>query len=198
MPAAFLTGERIALRTLEPGDLPFLQSLINNEELRPFLRVYWPLNGQAEREWLEGLYRSRDAFVFGIMIREGERLIGSCGLELGPAAHRSAKLGIAIQGAEHHGKGFGSEAMRLLLGYGFRTLNLHRIELEVYENNVRGIRCYESLGFVREGARREARWWEGRWWEVFHYGLLAREWERSGSGSRASAARAEAALRPRE
>jgi len=114
--------------------------------------------------------------TFGIVLKENDRLIGTCDLRLGPAANRTADLGIGIAEAEFHGKGYGSEAIGLLLEYGFGTLNLNRIELKVFSNNPRGIRCYEKCGFKREGVLREARWSGGRWWDIFEYGILAREW----------------------
>ena len=177
MKNAFRTGKRIYLRPLEIEDVPFLQALVNNEEIHPFLGVYWPLNGVAERAWLEGLYANREKFPFGIALQEGDRLIGSCELRLGPAAHRTADLGIGIGESGFQGKGYGSEAIGLLLEYGFGTLNLNRIELKVYGNNARGIRCYEKCGFRREGVLRESRWWGGRWWDTLQYAVLAHEWQ---------------------
>ena len=67
----FRSGERIYFRPLEIEDLDFLQSLIAREELHPYLGIYWPLNRRAEREWLEGLYKNREAFPFGIVLKEG-------------------------------------------------------------------------------------------------------------------------------
>jgi len=170
------SGPRIYFRPLEIEDVEFLQGQVNNEEIQQYIGVYWPLNGPAEKEWLQGLYKSREKFPFGIVLQEGQRLIGSCELRLGPAAHRTADVGIAVA-EEFQGQGYGREAMGLLLEYGFGTLNLNRIELKVYSNNERGIRCYEKCGFRREGVLREARWWDGRWWDVFQYGILAREWQ---------------------
>jgi RimJ/RimL family protein N-acetyltransferase len=173
---AFRTGPRIYLRPLELSDLEFLQALVNREQIQQFIGVYWPLNGVAERDWLEGLYKNREKFPFGIALKEGQRLIGTCELRLGFAAHRTADLGIGIAEPVQQGKGYGSEAIRLLLEYGFGALNLNRIELRVFSNNERGIRCYEKCGFQREGVLREARWWNGRWWDAYEYGILAREW----------------------
>ena len=89
----FRSGERIYFRPLEIEDLDFLQSLIAREELHPYLGIYWPLNRRAEREWLEGLYKNREAFPFGIVLKEGDRLIGTCELRMGQAAHRAAVPG---------------------------------------------------------------------------------------------------------
>jgi RimJ/RimL family protein N-acetyltransferase len=54
--------------------------------------------------------------------------------------------------------------------------------LLVYANNARGIRCYEKVGFRREGVRREARWWAGRWWDALEYALLEQEWQAAAAG----------------
>ena len=126
----FRSGERIYFRPLEIEDLEFLQGLVAREELHPYLGIYWPLNRRAEREWLEGLYKNREAFPFGIVLKEGDRLIGTCELRMGQAAHRAAEVGIGIREPEHRSRGYGAEAIGLLLAYGFGTLNLNRIELK--------------------------------------------------------------------
>jgi RimJ/RimL family protein N-acetyltransferase len=176
MKNAFQTGERIFLRALEVEDGELLRSWLNEPENHQHLSHSRPLSAAAEREWLEGLHKRPEDQVFGIALRETGALIGSCGLHKIAFPHRSAELGIQIGELACQGKGFGSEAIRLLLAYGFDTLGLHRIELRVHENNPRAIRCYERLGFRREGEKREARWWAGRWWSVLEYALLESEW----------------------
>jgi RimJ/RimL family protein N-acetyltransferase len=176
MKNAFRTGERIHLRALEVEDGDALRAWLNNPENHRHLALTRPLSAAAEREWLEGLHKRTDDHVFGIALRETEALIGSCGLHHVSFPHRSAELGIQIGETACQGRGYGSEAIRLLLGYAFDTLGLHRVELRVHENNPRAIRCYERLGFRREGERREARWWAGRWWSVLEYALLESEW----------------------
>ena len=176
MPAAFLSGPRLLLRAREVEDAEFYQAGLSRPEIRAHLAVYLPIGRAAEREWLEAAGRSKEAVGFTIALREGGRPIGGCELRLGPSPHRTADLGIALFDDEFLGRGYGTEALRLLLAYGFDTLNLHRIELKVYENNPRAARCYEKCGFRREGRLREARWWAGRWWEVDLYGLLDRDW----------------------
>lgn len=178
MKNAFRTGERIFLRALEVEDGELLRAWLNEPENHQHLALYRPLSAAAEREWLEGLHKRTEDHVFGIALRESGALIGSCGLHRVSFPHRSAELGVQIGKLACQGKGFGSEAIKLLLAYGFETLGLHRIELRVHENNPRAIRCYERLGFKREGEKREARWWAGRWWSVLEYAVLEGEWAR--------------------
>jgi RimJ/RimL family protein N-acetyltransferase len=174
---AFRTGERIALRPLEVEDASLCQEWLNDPENLQYLLRFRPLTLAEERGWLGSLQGKREDHVFGIALREGERLIGACGLHGAELPHRTGQLGIMIGDRTAQGKGYGSEAIRLLLEYGFGTLGLHRVALFVYANNARGIRCYESCGFRREGVLREARWWGGRWWDILEYGILEQEWQ---------------------
>jgi len=83
--------------------------------------------------------------------------IGWCALFTQIPANRRAMLGIIIGEKSYWGQGYGEEAVRLTLDYGFNVLNLNSVELGVYAFNLRAIRCYEKVGFKRVGVRREAR-----------------------------------------
>jgi diamine N-acetyltransferase len=182
---AFRTGQRIFFTPLEVEHGPTFQAWMNDPENHQYLMRLAPLNGVEEKHWLETVHEKKDLYIFGIALREGERLIGNCALRVGDLPSRSADLGIMIGEREFQGKGYGAEAIGLLLEYGFATLGLHRISLRVFENNARGIRCYEKCGFRREGIRREARWWAGRWWAIFDYAILEHEWHTLSPGNAA-------------
>jgi RimJ/RimL family protein N-acetyltransferase len=94
--------------------------------------------------------------------------------------NRSAVLGIVLGEKKHWGNGFGTDAVRLILGFAFRELNLHRVELDVYDYNVRAIRCYEKAGFRREGTLRDALFRDGAYHDVFRMAVLHSEFSRSG------------------
>jgi RimJ/RimL family protein N-acetyltransferase len=173
---AIREAQRLYFRPLEVEDLDAVQGFANDPENQQYVTLHRPLSRGAEREWLESLGRKESEVVFGIALKEEGRLIGTCGLREIGLPNRAADLGIMIGEARFQGRGLGTEAMNLLLAYGFETLNLNRIGLRVYANNPRAIRCYEKCGFRREGVLREARWWAGRWWDVLQYGILAREW----------------------
>lgn len=186
---AFRTGERIYFRPVEVEEGPIFQAWLNDPENHQYLKRYTALSGTEEHRWLETLHERKELHLFGIALKEGGRLIGNCALRIGDLPHRSADLGVMIGEREFQGRGYGAEAIRLLLEYGFATLGLHRIGLHVYENNPRGIRCYEKCGFRREGVRREARWWAGRWWAIYDYAILEQEWQRDKTLSPGNAAK---------
>ncbi len=175
---AVRAGRRIYFRPLEVEDFEVLQGFANDPENQQYVTLHRPLSRVQEREWLEGLGKKESEVVFGIALTEEDRLIGTCGLRGIGLPNRAGDLGIMIGDARWQGKGLGTEAMRLLVAYGFETLNLNRIELRVYANNPRAIRCYEKVGFRREGVLREARWWAGRWWDAYAYGMLVGEWKK--------------------
>jgi RimJ/RimL family protein N-acetyltransferase len=87
-------------------------------------------------------------------------------------------VGIGIGEREYWGKGYGKDAMRIMLRYAFMELNLHRVSLNVYEYNPRAIRSYEKAGFTVEGRQRQALNRDGRRWDMIYMGSLREEWKR--------------------
>ncbi|MBI3271659.1 MAG: GNAT family N-acetyltransferase [Planctomycetes bacterium] len=190
MDNAFRIGERIYFRPIELEDAPRLARWINDPEVHRGLTAIFPKNQPREREWIEGLGKRPDEVVFLIVLKEGDVPIGSCGLHQIHPANRKALFGILIGEKAYWNQGYGTEAVRLISEYGFNTLNLHRLELTVYENNPRAVRAYEKAGFKLEGRRREGRFWEGRFWDVLEMGLLDREFRELEEARRAPAERA--------
>ncbi len=90
-------------------------------------------------------------------------------------AARKATLRLFVA-PEMQGKGYGTDALRILANFCFHELGLHRLGLVVREDNSRALSVYKRLGFVVEGCEREAVWTEGRWLNFLHMGLLAQEW----------------------
>ena len=106
------------------------------------------------------------------------RVLGQVNL-FGITKNRCATLGI-VMGKEHWSKGFGSEAVRLLVDYGFAEMGLHRIQLGVFAYNDRAIRSYRSAGFREEGRRREVAFHGDRWHDEVLMALLVDEWRSTG------------------
>ena len=87
-------------------------------------------------------------------------------------------MAIGIGEQDNWSKGYGSDAMRLMLRYGFTELNLHRMSLTVFEQNPRGIRSYEKCGFKHEGRIRDFLLRDGQRSDMLHMGILRQEWDR--------------------
>ena len=86
-------------------------------------------------------------------------------------------MGIQIGERDYWGKGYGTDALRVLLRYAFDELNLQRVSLSVLEGNARAMRSYEKCGFRYEGRERHAWAYDGRRWDEIYMGLLREEWE---------------------
>lgn len=169
-------GGRVRLRPVEEADLPrFVEWLADPEVTRWLAAVDEPPTLEDEYEWWRERRADPDNVMWAIEAEDGE-LIGTVDLRLVPHAPR-AELGIAIQDKARWGKGYGTETVRLAVGYAFVELGLHRVELHVDEENARAIRCYEKVGFVREGLLREHRVVEGRFSNTVVMAILAREWD---------------------
>jgi RimJ/RimL family protein N-acetyltransferase len=175
--ANLLQGSRLRLTALEEGDL---QTVARWQENATFLRLFdarpaYPRSKASLAAWLEERHKAQDAFLFGVRLRDGT-LIGYVELDGILWAHAVGWTSIALGDPTHWGHGFGSEAMQLLLGFAFDELNLHRVQLTVFDYNDRAIALYEKLGFRREGTFREFMRRDSARHDMYLYGLLREEW----------------------
>jgi RimJ/RimL family protein N-acetyltransferase len=168
-----LEGRLVRLRPLEREDLERLQPLFNDPDVMAGITIPFPIPLAAELEWLERIRTSDSELILGIETLEGE-LVGNSGLRGLGIRNRTADLGIFV-GKPYWNRGYGTDAVRTLCRFGFRHLNLQRIELHVYETNPRGIRAYEKVGFKLEGTLRRNHFVEGRYVDEHVMGLLAEE-----------------------
>jgi RimJ/RimL family protein N-acetyltransferase len=175
---SILYGERIRLRAVERDDIRTFHEYVNDPEVTRGLSMYLPMSLADEEKWF-GSMRDPNEKPLAIEIRKGKtwKLIGNCGVFGIETANRSAELGIMIGEKKEWDKGYGAEAMTLLLRHGFWTLNLHRLFLRVYADNVRAVRSYEKAGFVLEGRLREAVYKFGRYDDVLIMSVLRSEWD---------------------
>jgi len=123
-----------------------------------------------------------NAFMFAIRTRADQRLIGDIGLDGIRWTHGDAFVGIGIGERAYWGKGYGTDAMRLMLRFAFQELNLHRVSLTVYGYNPRAQRSYEKNGFRVEGRARQVLLRDGARHDVIYMGILRDEWAQTNSG----------------
>jgi RimJ/RimL family protein N-acetyltransferase len=84
-------------------------------------------------------------------------------------------LGIFIGELKEWDKGYGTDSIRTILRYAVDKLKLHKINLHVYEYNLRAIKAYENCGFKKEGLLKEGHYYSGRYWDVIVMGILDRD-----------------------
>jgi len=137
-----------------------------------------PHSARATRKWIEENAEpiKVDNYAFSIRTLADDRLLGDIGLDGVHWSHRESFVGIGIGDSEAWGKGYGTDAMRIILRYAFEELNLRRVSLNVFEYNPRAIRSYEKAGFKHEGRMRGYLNREGRRWDVIFMGILQEEW----------------------
>jgi RimJ/RimL family protein N-acetyltransferase len=134
-------------------------------------------SSKAIKDWMEKeLENAKDMSWFAIRALEDDRLLGDITLSVINWGSREAFVGIGIGERDSWGKGYGTDAMDLILRYGFVELNLQRISLNVFEFNQRALRTYEKAGFRLEGRQRQIMQREGRRWDILYMGILREEW----------------------
>ncbi|GCF07188.1 GNAT family N-acetyltransferase [Dictyobacter arantiisoli] len=172
----FVIGERLYLRPLEPSQDNHLYSTwMNDAEIRRYFSVY-PTSDARGKERLENLYKDTRHILFGVVQKEDNRLIGLVGLKDINTLNQSAEFYVIIGARNLHGKGYGTEATRLMLQYGFLELNLNRIQTQDMEDNIGGWRADEKAGFKYEGTLREMIPRFDKFHNVKVYSLLRREY----------------------
>jgi RimJ/RimL family protein N-acetyltransferase len=173
----FLIGERTYLRPLERADAATVMPWFNDPEVTRNLGRFRPMNLPAQEAFIDKIREWEHDLVLAIVAREGDTLIGCTGLHNVNCQSRVAMLGICIGEKSEWNKGHGTEATALLCGWGFETLNLNRIWLTVNARNEGAIRCYEKVGFRREGLLRQELYREGRYWDAVFMAILREEWK---------------------
>lgn len=175
-------ANRIRLRAAERTDIPMFVRWLNDPEVRKYLAMSLPMSQAEEEGWFDAMQRSpRPEHVLVIEAREGEewKPIGNTSFMNINWADRHAEVGILIGEKEFWSRGYGREAMKLMLRHGFNTLNLHRVFLRVYDFNLRGIKAYEYAGFVHEGRLRQDVYRDGQYHDVLLMSVLRDEWQDS-------------------
>ncbi|MGN1299677.1 MAG: GNAT family N-acetyltransferase [Candidatus Scatovivens sp.] len=134
------------------------------------------MNVEAEKEWIDKSLKNNE-LNFAIVNLEDDKLIGNCGFNNVSYKNRIGTVGIFIGEEKNRSNGYGAEALKLLLDYGFNYLNLNNIMLMVKSFNERAINCYKKVGFKEFGRRRESYFLNGKYYDDVHMDILKSEFE---------------------
>lgn len=120
--------------------------------------------------------KNSQAFRFAIRTQTEDKLIGAVSLWVNSWTHADAWLGISIGERDYWGRGYGSEAVRLAVQYGFLELNLRRVTLGLHSYNERALKAYQKAGFKMEGRTRGEGLRDGQRYDGFYMGILRDDW----------------------
>ena len=166
-----LTGKRVYLSPINPDDYEYYTKWLNDPEVTSTLGAHKRTTSLiAERAYLE--QAAKQGYNFAIVRLEDNALLGGIGFHEINHESRKTTLGIFIGEAENRSRGYGAEAIKLMLEFGFNTLNLHNIGLTMHADNEQGLACYKKVGFTEYGRRHEATFKHGRYYDVICMEIL--------------------------
>lgn len=166
-------GEKVRLRAFERNDLEKNHDFVNDyDTVRGMASgILFPCSYEDEQRFMDQQSSyTRGEFQFAVETLDGE-LVGRCGILRVDWKNSVAELGIMI-GTTNRGRGFGTDAMRVLCRFCFEEMNLHKLKLSVIVFNAPAIRCYEKCGFEREGVLKSEVFREGKYHDVVMLGLI--------------------------
>lgn len=175
-----LRGENMYLTNLDAANAETARGWINDPEVnRWLLSGQIPVSSIAEVEFYaaaERRFAERSGFMFEIHVADSGLYIGNCSLDGVDLIHRHAEVGIMIGDVSQQNHGYGRDAIRTLLRFGFDTLGLHRIEIRYAVPNERASHLYHSIGFKNCGVLRQHTFGHGTWDDEGVLDMLADEW----------------------
>ena len=173
-----LIGERIYLSPRNNEEIEKFTQWLNDFQTTDYLgRSSYIITLESEKQYFEETIDKN--YNFFIVTLDDDKLIGTVGLEKFDAINRTATLGIFIGDKEYRSQGYGTEAIKLILDYGFNYLNLNNIKLDLMSFNERALKCYQKCGFKEYGRRRKCKFINGKYYDCIEMDILAEEFKES-------------------
>lgn len=168
-----IKGDRLYLSPMNVNDAGIYTKWLNDKEVIENIGGHSRMiTLQEEKEWI---IKNSNDYNFAIVLKDKDRLIGNVSLMDVDLIHQTAELGIFIGEKDDRRKGYGKEAIKLILDYGFNTLNLNNIMLKVYAFNENAIKTYKKVGFKTFGVRRQCHYRDGLVYDVVYMDILKNE-----------------------
>ena len=172
-------GKKVNLRSFELSDVNEMMKNINDYAVKRGSGDRFPTSCFDQEEWIKKTWKQKregSNYYFAIELVESKKLIGVTGLKRVDTINRSASFLIAIYNSSNWNKGYGTDALKVILSIAFDLLNLHSVNLRVYDYNKGGIRSYEKAGFTRVGMMRERDYSEGSFHDDVMMDILEEEY----------------------
>ena len=173
-----LVGEKIYLSPRNTDEIEKFTEWLNDFDTTDYIgRSANIMTLDAEKKYFEENINKN--YNFFIVTLDNDKLIGTVGLEKYDSINRTATLGIFIGEKEYRSQGYGTEAIKLVLDYGFNYLNLNNINLDLMSFNDRALKCYQKCGFKEYGRRRKCKFINGKYYDLIEMDILAEEFKES-------------------
>ncbi len=175
-----LETDRLVLRRIRSeADLSTLYDLFADPEVARYTDT-GPFESLAEAEevmeWIDGIFANHLGMRWALALKTDEdEMIGTAGYNQWHRWNHSAEIGYDLM-RDVWGRGLMVEALRAVLGFGFREMALNRVEADVTVGNEASVRVLERLGFHQEGLSRQRGYWKGGYHDLLLFGLLRNEW----------------------
>ncbi len=175
-----IIGTNVTLRGLELHDVDELLVYWNDIYFMNFSGRITPMSRDEGKEWIRKTWNERKQggiYTFAITSNENGKYFGNIRLKILNNISRRADISLGIFNPGYRNQGLGTEALELVINFGFETLNLISLELRVFSNNTRAIAVYKKLGFREIGLRRKADFIDGKFLDDLMMDLLVEEWK---------------------
>jgi len=146
-----IKGKKVTLSPLSLKNIPKAWEWINDKEVTKFLISKPPKTYKGELKWFETLKKSKTDKIFTITVNSTTTHIGNIGFHKISKENSNCELGIMIGEKEYWNKGYGTDAIKTFLKYGFEKLHFHKIYLNVFTENISAQKCYKKCGFKKVG-----------------------------------------------
>lgn len=151
-----LESERIYLRSICELDAPIILESTMDEEIRYMTGTKPNFSLEQIKTHIDTINNDSSRYDFAICLKGNDEMIGDLSILDINEGNQNAGFRISMASIPLTGKGYGTEAIKIVLSFVFEQLKLNRLQLEVFSHNLRGIRAYEKIGFVKEGTLRQS------------------------------------------
>lgn len=169
-----LKGEHIYLRALEPEDLDFVHTIENDESIWEISSTQTPYSKYIIKQYLENAHK--DIYEIKqlrlVISNYNNEPIGMIDLFDFDFKNKRAGIGILIKDSVNRIKGYGSEALKILVNYGFKQLNLHQMYCNISEDNEASIKLFSNHGFIKVGLKRDWNYVDGQYKNEYLFQII--------------------------
>jgi RimJ/RimL family protein N-acetyltransferase len=165
-------GMRVILRPFREDDVGYIQKWSDDAELRKLTVEVAPMSNTEAVKFYAELRDDKERIWFVIIVKDSGKVIGETGLLRIFRPWRTADMTVIIGEKDEWGKGYGTEAGRLLLDYAFDRIGLHRVSVGIVGFNKRALRYWRGLGFEKEGVERDGYYCEGEYSDFVMMSIL--------------------------